>query len=178
MTGYELNGLCKNDGELLLYAADLGMLLCAVMKKGRPFRFKARGSSMRPLIRNRDVLTVSPLLSGSISPGDVVAILIPDDGRLLVHRVIALDKGKVVVRGDSNHYMEGSFGLKDVVGKVTRVERAGRSVWFGRGRFGAVTAFLVRSGMMSGLILPLLDICKGGARALARRINASIGVTP
>ena len=53
----------------------------AVLEKGRAFRFEARGTSMLPLIRDGDVVTVTPLSGGGPRTGDVVAFADPGRGR-------------------------------------------------------------------------------------------------
>jgi hypothetical protein len=61
--------------ELSLSGPALVKLLRAVLDKGAPVRFSAKGFSMSPFIKNEDVVTLSPLQDASPSVGDVIAFL-------------------------------------------------------------------------------------------------------
>ena len=76
------------SGEFSLSGPALIKLLRAVLERGAPFRFRARGFSMSPFIRNGDVITVSPLSAASPRIGDVAAFIHPRTRRLVVHRII------------------------------------------------------------------------------------------
>ena len=67
-------------GEIVLQREDLAGLMRAVLEKGKAFRFEVRGASMRPVIRDGDVVTVSPLAGGAAKTGDVVAFVNPATG--------------------------------------------------------------------------------------------------
>ena len=55
-------------GEIVLQREDLAGLMRAVLEKGKAFRFEVRGASMRPVIRDGDVVTVSPLAGLQVTP--------------------------------------------------------------------------------------------------------------
>ncbi len=162
-------GPVETGGALQLSAAEMGLILRAVTARGRPFRFRANGSSMQPLIRGGDVLTVSPLNGGPLHAGDVVAFLNSKSDALLVHRVICSKNGHVVTQGDNSVHAETAFSKSDVAGRVIRVERQHRDVWFGTGFFGPVTALLVRSRIMARVIRPVFRVLSRVQRANAGR---------
>ena len=123
-------------------------LLEKAMERGVPTSIKVAGSSMLPLIRSGDTLRVRPFAEGHLEPGDVVALRDPRGGSLFVHRVIARDAEGLIVQGDNVAHQDGRFGQESVMGVVTRVERNGRSVWFGSGRWGGLVARAVRGGLV------------------------------
>ena len=65
--------------DLPLSGQALLDLMRAVLAKGVPFRFCARGWSMAPFIRDGDVITVSPLRQSLPGVGEVVAFVRPED---------------------------------------------------------------------------------------------------
>jgi len=67
---------------------------------------------------------------------------------MLVHRVVARNDRRVVIQADNSPGADGLFSPQDIIGVVTRVERNGRSVWFGAGRLGPLVAFAVRHGLI------------------------------
>lgn len=110
--------------------AELAELIAAVHGKGAAVRFPARGHSMRPAIRDGDVITVSPL--GRLTPrrGDVLAFRLPGQPRLLVHRVRRCRRERFLLQGDGVRTADGWITAGDVLGIVTRVERGGRARWW------------------------------------------------
>ena len=80
--------------------AALREFLEAVLERGVPFRFTARGCSRYPFIRDRDVITVSPLAGRDPLVGEVVALR-SDDERLVVHRIVAAEDGAFELHGDN-----------------------------------------------------------------------------
>src|SRR5512142_2476662 len=87
-------------GVLDLAGPDLEALLRAVLARNVPFRFRARGSSMHPFLRDGDQVTVSPATGALFHSGDVVAFVDPAVGRLIVHRIIAVSRGEFLMQGD------------------------------------------------------------------------------
>ena len=120
-------------GALVLGAAvsALGLL--------RPRRVVVEGASMAPTLVAGDRLLV--VWSRRVEVGDVVAVRDPrDHGRVLVKRIVAIEGGDLVLRGDNRSASTDSrrFGpvpRSAVLGRVVRcyapAVRAGpvRSVW-------------------------------------------------
>ena len=145
----------RKGGELPLSAAAVGELLHAVLDKGVPFRFKVKGLSMHPFIRDNDVVTVSPLPDGSLHFGDVVAFVQPETGKLALHRVIGKRRGDCLIKGDAVAEPDGFLPKEALRGYVTQVEREGKRVALCLGPEKSVIAFLSRTGLFSHLFLPV-----------------------
>jgi hypothetical protein len=122
-------------------------LMQAVHAKGLPFRFSARGYSMAPFIRDGDVISVSPLASSAPGLGDVVAFIHPETELLCMHRVLSVNGDSFFIQGDNMpEKPDGMIPREAIVGWVTRVERAGRSVRLGLGPERLLLALLSRCG--------------------------------
>jgi signal peptidase I len=95
-----------------------------VLRKGYPLRIKARGASMFPLVRDGDVVTVTPAVRTQVRVGDVICYeRLP--GRLVVHRVIARAHDRLLAKGDALAGVD-SVHAAQLLGKVTVIERFGR----------------------------------------------------
>ena len=130
---FEMSTYVRGGEELALSGRDLGALLEAVVSRGAPFRFRAKGSSMTPFIRDGDIVTVSPIKDRPPRPGDVVAFARPGSRKLVVHRVVGRREAGWLIKGDSYMHAEGPIPRDHVLGRVTRVERGGRRVLVGLG---------------------------------------------
>ncbi len=127
-----------------LHLSNLGQLelLRAMMERRVPLRTMVRGFSMHPFIRDGDVLVISPLNGRKPSHGDVVAFTQPVMGRLAVHRIVGRSKSGLIIRGDNCHEADSVVMADRILGRVTRIERCGRTVRTGLGYSGMLIAAL------------------------------------
>jgi signal peptidase I len=151
--------------QVLLSGPALSEILRAVLGKGVPVRFQAKGFSMSPFIKNGDVVTISPLEDTSPGVGDVIAFVHEGTDRLYVHRVIRKKGEFYIPKGDSILGADGSVSRKDVLGFVTRVERNGKDVFLGLGPERFVIAFLG----CRGLLLPFIHSLRKVVRSILKR---------
>ena len=157
--------------ELPLSGPALLELMCAVLARGVPFRFCARGWSMAPFIQDGDVITVAPLLGAQPGVGEVVAFIHPEAGNLVVHRVVARRGTTSFIQGDSvAEYADGFIPAENLLGRVTRVERNGRNTWLGLGPERTLIAWLSRTRRLIPLRMWLASWLKP---MLRRRRRAS-----
>ena len=152
------------EGELQLSNEGQLQLLRATMERGIALRMRAHGFSMKPFIRDGDVVTVVPMAGREPQVGDVVACVVPGADRLVMHRVVAHPEAGWLVRGDNCRGSDGVIAGDAILGTITHVERKGRDVDFGSGMVGAGIARLSRSGIL-GVIR--------GLRHMSRRMGAS-----
>ncbi|MFC1815831.1 S24/S26 family peptidase [Thermodesulfobacteriota bacterium] len=146
--------IIKKEGALTLSGLSLAVLLKAVLQKGLPFRFKAKGYSMSPFIKDGDVITVYPLLDKSPGLGSVVVYMRPDTGQAVVHRVIAKKGRNYRIQGDSTFSADGLIPKSDIMGLVRKVERNGKELMFGLGVERFLIALLIRLGFQFRFLLP------------------------
>jgi hypothetical protein len=137
-----------------------------VLAHGKPFRFRAKGVSMSPFIKDGDVLTVSPLPAGAPRVGAVVAFLRAGQ-RVVVHRVVGVTPGGYLMRGDGVPSEDELLPPHCVLGAITHVERSGRPVRLGTPLERQMIAVLSRSGVLNRFIRPLWVRFK----ALTRRLE-------
>lgn len=139
--------------DLSLSGPALVQLLRAVLDKGAPARFRAKGVSMFPFIKNEDVVTLSPLQNASPGVGDVIAFVLQGTDKLCVHRVVRKDGDCCVTKGDNSSEADESVPKENILGFVTRVERDGKEVFLGLGPERFLIAFLGHRGLLLPLIL-------------------------
>jgi len=184
-----------DPGALTLSGAALREFLAAVLERGAPFRFTARGYSMHPFIKDADVITVSPIKGRAPRVGDIVAFRGRAD-RLVVHRVVAAEgagrgtSAGYLIRGDNCLKSDGAVTRDAVLGVVTRVERRGRPTRLGIEPEAPLLARLSYAGALRPLTvcahLPLR--AAGGVlrraqrapacRRLLRRLRPAVSIVP
>lgn len=142
------SGFIIDGGEGTLSMDVLVGLLHAVVEKGKAFRVRAFGFSMHPFIKNRDIITISPLPSGRPRLGDVAAYIHPDTGKLVVHRVIGFSGDLCLIKGDNVPCPDGQMPKACIQGYITRVERDGRDVLLGLGPERYLIALLSRNNLL------------------------------
>jgi hypothetical protein len=119
--------LCELSDEILL-------------KQGNNLRFKARGSSMRPFIRDGDFVEIKPIDNfREIDSGDI--LFFKKQGTLCLHRLLRTENGKFVVKGDSNREIDGAICEENIIGKLISVERSGHLISFKSGWFNKLSPF-------------------------------------
>jgi hypothetical protein len=105
-------------------AAPLDALAVQSLRLGATLRVRARGGSMRPFLRDGDVLAVRPAAVAEIEIGDVICYE-PPSGGLRLHRVVAREERGFVTRGDALTWVE-VVPHAALLGLVVARERDGR----------------------------------------------------
>jgi len=124
-------------------------LIADILGRNIPVRMTAWGSSMQPFIRDGDVITINPLGTKNPEPGDVVAFVIPQVSKLIVHRIVKKETGSFLMRGDNNSQFDGWIENADILGVITTIQR-GKRIWnCGSGWKKKVIAWLSRHNVLS-----------------------------
>ena len=104
---------------------------------------------MYPFIQDGDVITVTPIDNRRPSLGDVVAVIAPETGSLVVHRIVARSKKSISLFGDAIPvHKEEIVPLDNILGRVTRIERKERSIRLGLGPERILIAWLSKLGLL------------------------------
>ncbi|MDP2924717.1 MAG: S26 family signal peptidase [Candidatus Omnitrophota bacterium] len=147
---------------------DLAGLLQSVFAKGASFRFQVNGFSMSPLIKDKDVVTVSPIHNSTIGFGQSAAFINPCSGKFVIHRVIGKKGNSYFIKGDNITEAAGLIPRKNILGVVTAIERNGKLIKLGLG----FERFLI--GFLSKLkLLPFCFWCCKQVLFSARRLIKS-----
>ncbi len=107
---------------------------------------------MSPLIRDGDMVTVSPLSSPSAKIGDVLAYTCPLTGRLVVHRMVGRKDGSFIMKADNSPEPKEIVPHGNVLGWVTKMERRGKRILFGLGPERFVIGLFSRAGFLYVLL--------------------------
>ena len=103
-----------------------------LMKEGREVTLTPLGSSMLPFIRGgKDAVRLRKMPSASV--GDIILVRLP--GRYVLHRLIQVDGNNLTLMGDGNICGTESCTMEDVLGTVVAIERNGKEIKPGQGRF-------------------------------------------
>ncbi len=125
-----------------------------LLAEGTSVEIPVTGDSMSPCIRGSDVVTLEPVDGEEVRLGDVVAFTRPD-GRLVIHRVVALDAKRLRTRGDATSAADAWIPQQSVIGRVEKVGRRGRTTRWGLGLGRVLIAVLSRAGWLRLVFWPL-----------------------
>ena len=90
--------------------------------QGKPVRFRLKGNSMFPLLRNvKDSVILEKCSTDNLKPMDVV--LFRYQGTYVLHRIIQRRGDDLLIQGDGSIMAMEQCTVNDVVGKVTRICR-------------------------------------------------------
>jgi signal peptidase I len=106
-------------------------IVSEVLGRGNSVRFRAKGTSMHPTIREGEVVTVEPVQPAGIRRGDI--ILYRSGRGVFAHRVVRVTRrvgGSValLLRGDASQTCDEPVKGSAVLGRVVAVERNGRAL--------------------------------------------------
>lgn len=138
----------------------LAALLEDARSRGVSLRFRARGFSMWPFLKDGDVITVGPLPAGGPRVGDVVAFRDPGRDTLLLHRLIARSGRSLRTRGDNEPSPDAPFPSGRLLGRITGAERNQQRLRLGFGPEAAWIGRLSRLGLYPGRLGALARLCK------------------
>ena len=127
---------------------------------GKSFRFRARGGSMGPFIKEGDVVTIAPINGRLPGLGDIVATVNGAAGRLFIHRVTRKNSEEYVTKGDAADSDDGPVSANQILGCVTCVERGGKKVRLGLGQERRALGFLSGKGFLAPLVANVHNILK------------------
>jgi hypothetical protein len=144
-------------GELSLSGKALLDLMTGVLDKGSSFRFRARGWSMTPFIRDGDIINIAPFRDNPPAMGEVVAYFQPDCEKLVIHRLVRRRGNDWLILGDNTPEATSErVPSTNLIGRVTYIERDSKKVWLGLGPERYLIALFSRTGTL----LPLLTRMK------------------
>lgn len=102
-----------------------------LLSRNLPVELRMSGSSMSPAIEDGDIIAVEPINGEIIKPGDIVLYHSRFD-TAVIHRIVRLERSSsercIVTRGDAASHNDGPVPLHRVLGRVSRVERAGERI--------------------------------------------------
>lgn len=110
-------------------SGDFADLCERLLASGTSVKFEARGGSMRPLLREGDVLTVDPARAAELHVGHIV-LYRDAAGRAVVHRLVGRDRksGMLLVRGDAQFTRPDLLDPAEVLGRVISLSRGGTTL--------------------------------------------------
>lgn len=149
----------NNSDSSIIKGEELSLnskMLIEILKLGReeriPFRFKVKGFSMSPFIRDNDIVTVSPPLP-SVHFGMPVAFIHPESKKLVIHRVVGKNTHAYLIKGDNVFSPDGLIPQENILGYVSKIERNGRKIFVGLGRERLIIAFFNKLSLFAFILL-------------------------
>lgn len=89
--------------------------------------FKALGSSMLPLIRSGDLVTIVPFNLDELSIGDIV--FFEKEGNFYLHRFLKRNnKNEIITKGDNLPNFDAPVNSENILGKLTSIKRGNQVI--------------------------------------------------
>jgi hypothetical protein len=114
-----------------LSGVEFGRLAADLLRAGYAVRFRAAGDSMRPFLRDGDVVDVEPAPVAEVRIGDILLYQRPD-GTAIAHRVARRSRGAeepmLEMQGDARRDAKESARGEQVLGRVVRLRRGDREI--------------------------------------------------
>ena len=102
--------------------ADLKILIEEAIKKNRAIRIQAKGNSMFPSIKNKEIVTIYSYGKRNPIVGDIAAFILPGrEQKLLIHRIIEA-KERFLFKGDNLRKTDGVVDRADILGIVGNIK--------------------------------------------------------
>jgi len=150
--------MTEKTETLNLKREDFASIAQQVLGRGRILRFKAKGGSMSPFIRNGDVVEVVPV-KGRINLGDII-LYHSSCGSPVIHRVIQRNKESIITKGDSVPSSDQPVLSRQVLGRVVSIEKNGWCIRLDRPMVRLLNILLALISPFSFLIYPSLKLIK------------------
>jgi hypothetical protein len=118
--------MAKIVKQISMKDSDFADISEEILNRGDLIRFKAHGSSMIPLIRDGDLLTIEPLEPDDIKQGMVIFYRTAGE-KCVAHRVTRVDirngQRTLITRGDASPRSEEEVSEVKMLGQVIRIHR-------------------------------------------------------
>jgi len=113
--------IVKGHSVLNLSSKSLGKLVKDFTQKKNKIKFKTKGHSMKPLIKEGDMITISPYIDLYPSPGDIVAYLNLITEKLIIHRIMKISGNSFIAKGDNCFNNDMIHGTNCIIGYVSQI---------------------------------------------------------
>ncbi|MCD4720394.1 MAG: S24/S26 family peptidase [Desulfobacula sp.] len=113
--------IVKDHGVLNLSSRSLGKLVKEFTQKRKKIKFKAKGHSMKPFIKEGDTITISPYIDLYPVPGDIVAYLNSVTDKLIIHRIMKISGNSFIAKGDNCFNNDIVHGINCIIGYVSQI---------------------------------------------------------
>ncbi|MBI5217554.1 MAG: signal peptidase I [Bacteroidia bacterium] len=114
-----MNLLNKSSIELWDISED-------VLKSGNAVRVTLKGTSMYPYLKIGDIALVNGIQAKDSMTGDIIVFRFGKN--YLAHRLIKKGESYLLTKGDSCRVFDQPVPVKDLIGKITRLERKGNII--------------------------------------------------
>lgn len=149
------DGCGSEDNRITVRTVEISK---EILRKGNLLRIPTVGSSMHPVSRSGDIITVRPTRVGGISAGDV--IVYKAGRRMVAHRLVSKRKENnrvvLICQGDTFMRPDPPIQADQVLGKVVAVSRNGRTVRLDTAKSRLIGFFLTTTSPIRPWLYPIL----------------------
>ena len=137
-----ITAYCKGEEAIENTSISSDIDTREALTHGKRLRVKSRGRSMYPFIQPGDTLLIDTVNADKLGRGDIAFYYLPS-GTFVVHRLVKRNgSGSLLTNGDSLRKSDDPVTGEHVFGKVTGIERGGKSLDLD-GMFSKLTGRLI-----------------------------------
>ncbi len=111
----------KSHLVLNLSSKAIGELVREFMQKGKTLKFKTKGHSMKPFIKEGDLITIAPYIKRFPHSGDIVAYINPITKKLIIHRLLKISEHTFIAKGDNCRHNDTIYETTCIMGYVSQI---------------------------------------------------------
>ncbi|RMF93794.1 MAG: signal peptidase I [Candidatus Schekmanbacteria bacterium] len=103
-----------------------------ILKRNHILRFEARGGSMHPFIKDRDIIKIKKIDPKKLKKGDII-FFSSNDNKMIAHRIIKIKGSEnkpltFLTKGDACTNYDMEVPESKVLGKIISIERNGKEM--------------------------------------------------
>jgi len=117
-----------------------------ILEKGNILRFRIKGRSMQPFIRDQEVVLIESCQPSELKIGDIIFYRVAPS-KIVIHRFIRKIRNhsemSFLTKGDANFHFDPPVNPADILGKILAIERNGKQLMLDKSMFKFKNYFYV-----------------------------------
>lgn len=151
-----------------------------ILRKGSLLRIPTVGSSMYPVSRSGDIITIRPTRAADVSIGDV--IVYNAGRRMVAHRLVSKRKENnqvvLICQGDTFMRPDPPIRPEQVLGKVVAVSRNGQTIRLDTLKNRFIGFFLIKTSPLRPWLYPMLRKVRRLCKRFFTKFNPKLSNHP
>ncbi len=91
------------------------------LKNNFTVKIKVFGTSMKPIIKNGDILLLEPFNYQKLKINDIIFVVINNFEIYFIHRIININKKYIITKGDNSKFEDYPIYKSDIIGILHKI---------------------------------------------------------
>ncbi len=130
----------------------------------------ARGSSMRPMVKNMRDAVILSAYKGDVSVGDVI-LYERESGAFVLHRVVEIcEDDTLVLMGDFQYMPEKGIRKTQIIAVLSGIVRKGKEISCASREYQRYSRFWTKSRLVRRLHMKIINLGAGAKRIFKKQL--------